>query len=147
MKKQIKLKQDFESFIMGKRLSMQDTFVVLLQGKRMNNPWDLYHELEAVLQFPSYFGGNWDAVYDCITDFEWLKEKKYLIGIMDFDQILNNFDGDKNKELEIFISVLKDAIKYWHTPDNPDEWFGHIYRDFDVFIQDKNEVYQLLPDN
>ena len=150
MKKRIELNEKFEDFIVQKRHSLPDTFVVLLNGSRMKTLRGLYHELEAALQFPSYFGGNWNAVDDCLKDFLWLKEKNYLIAIMNFQEILTEYEYDpkeKIEEMEYFLDCLITPINYWHTPKCPDEWFGHTYRDFDVYVEENNEVYQLLPDD
>ncbi len=153
MKKKIEIEGDFEFFIINKRLSLKDTFVVILQGARMTTLHDLYREIETALQFPMYFGGNWNAVDEMITDFEWIREKNYMIGINDFEKILSECEvGNEDKqaivdnEIKIFIEILIDAINYWHSPVQKYEWNNHPYQDFDVYIQENGQVYQLLPD-
>lgn len=32
---------------------------------------ELMEELKFKLNFPDYFGSNWDALSDCLTDFFW----------------------------------------------------------------------------
>lgn len=34
--------------------------------------FELLNALAAVLCFPDYFGGNWDALEECICDLSWL---------------------------------------------------------------------------
>jgi len=41
-----------------------------LDGRKMSDKKALLDHLAAELAFPAYFGGNWDAVMDCLTDFE-----------------------------------------------------------------------------
>lgn len=149
MKKKLNVKKDFKDFITEKKLSEKDTFVVIMNGDRMTTLKGLYYELESSLKFPSYFGGNWNAVDDCITDLSWIKEKNYLIAITNFQNVLTEYEFDinyKNEDMANFIDSLISAIKYWHTPDCPDEWFGHTYRNFDVYIQEKDDIYKLEPD-
>jgi len=44
--------------------------VYRLDARRMTDKKALLDHLAAELAFPAYFGGNWDAVMDCLTDFD-----------------------------------------------------------------------------
>ena len=78
MRKKLVVNESFEDFITGRRLSSPDAYVVLVRGSHMQTLSELYHEIASALQFPDYFGGNWNAVDDCLQDLGWIKEKKYL---------------------------------------------------------------------
>lgn len=136
MRKIINFDKSFEQTIIEKRLSLNDTYVVILQGKRMQTLETLYNELEATLQLPSYFGRNWNALDECLTDFSWISDKKIIIGINDFEKILYDFEFDiiqANSEVEIFLDCLQCAVN--ELKDN-----------MKVYIQEKGVVYEILPE-
>jgi hypothetical protein len=55
------------------------------------------------LEFPAWFGGNWDALEDCLGDLSWREAPHRLV--------LRNFQpGD---ELGILIDVLSSAAQFW----------------------------------
>ncbi|MGQ0545591.1 MAG: barstar family protein [Betaproteobacteria bacterium] len=55
------------------------------------------------LDFPAWFGGNWDALEDCLGDLSWRKPP-YLL-------VLRNFrHGD---ELGILIDILSSTAQFW----------------------------------
>jgi len=47
----------------------------LIDGKVIINKESFFKEFTKKLQFPEYFGDNWDGFYDCITDLSWIKEE------------------------------------------------------------------------
>lgn len=58
------------------------------------------------LQFPDYYGVNWDALEECIRDLSWLKEDNVIIRHTDLP--LTNDDAHK-----IYLAILKDAVGKW----------------------------------
>lgn len=56
---------------LGLQLERQGVTVALLRGVRMRTVGSLFGEFAAALQFPHYFGENWDALKDCLIDFKW----------------------------------------------------------------------------
>lgn len=48
-------------------------------GGDVSSKDDLMMELELSLQFPGYWGRNWDALEDMLTDLHWLKQGDVLI--------------------------------------------------------------------
>jgi len=48
------------------------TFLATLDGNRCRTEAALHSEISEVLRFPDYYGRNFDALYDCLTDLEWL---------------------------------------------------------------------------
>jgi len=66
----------------------------------------LFDKLSEVLQFPDYFGHNWDAVYDCLRDFSWITQKGIVL-MHDEIPALNE------TSLKIYFEVLNDAVNNW----------------------------------
>lgn len=135
MRKKLVVNESFEDFITGRRLSSPDAYVVLVRGSHMQTLSELYHEIASALQFPDYFGGNWNAVDDCLQDLGWIKEKKYIIGIERFEEILSYWALEskaRETEMDYFVDCLESAVQ---------AWAGRMV----VYIQEKGEAYQLCP--
>jgi len=84
-------------------LAKSDTFFYKvpqnISGKR-----ELFEKLAVSLHFPDYFGGNWDALEDLLTDLSWI-EMPVLVLAHDDLPFRNNRDC-----LIIYLSVLKAAV-------------------------------------
>jgi RNAse (barnase) inhibitor barstar len=71
----------------------------------------LLRTLAMQLQFPSYFGWNWDALYDLLCDFSWIPTRR--IAIIHQDVPLRF----ERKEGKIYLKLLADAIDGWKTDE------------------------------
>ena len=40
---------------------------------------DLFRRIAAELEFPDWFGANWDALFDCLNDLSWLPARGYVL--------------------------------------------------------------------
>ena len=61
------------------------------------------------LAFPDWFGGNWDALNDCLTDFSWRKAVGYLLVI----EKPGDFRASGDDDFDTLISILSDASASW----------------------------------
>ena len=77
----------------------------------------LFDEFASVMQFPSYFGQNWDAFDECINDLEWLAGSAYILIITKANQLLIE---EEKKQLSIFLHTLQDASTEWSQKTEPD---------------------------
>jgi hypothetical protein len=85
-------------------------FVVrVLDGRKCHTKAGLLGECARVLDFPSYFGKNWDAFEECLTDLQWLPAPGYLFVITEAEQVL----PDHDEEYESFITILEESGKVW----------------------------------
>jgi RNAse (barnase) inhibitor barstar len=78
----------------------------------------LLNELSRTLNFPDYFGNNWDALFDCLRDFSWIKEK----GIALVHLEIPNISAD---ELKTYTKILDDSIQDWK--EGEDHYFKVIF--------------------
>lgn len=85
-------------------------------------PATLFEGFASALRFPEWFGANWDALSDCLTDLSWLDESGYLITLRGYR---NAFPGGNN-DSETLQSVLEDACVYWQEEGVP---FGVLVED------------------
>ena len=55
------------------------------------------------MQFPWYFGENWDALAECLTDLDWLPADQYVLAIDQADQLLAH---EPSRELRTLFDLL-----------------------------------------
>ncbi|TKB88385.1 MAG: hypothetical protein E8D41_15350 [Nitrospira sp.] len=81
----------------------------IVKGRHCKTPATLFAEFARALEFPDYFGHNWDALEECLTDLEWLPAKGYILLITDAASVLSSDET----EFETFLEILRDAGEAW----------------------------------
>jgi RNAse (barnase) inhibitor barstar len=86
--------------------------VRIIRGERCSTVHDLFDEWAAALEYPHYFGQNWDAFEECITDLEWLPATCYVFFVTQTSRVL----VDAEQDFTVFVDVLGKAAEEWATP-------------------------------
>jgi Barstar (barnase inhibitor) len=74
--------------------------------------------LEAVaggLGFPQWFGGNWDALKDCLTDMSWNVAPGYVVVLEHSAEFIGYAPGEFATAREVF----EGAARYWAEQGKP----------------------------
>jgi hypothetical protein len=87
--------------------------VRVIRGWKCSNYEALHNEVAAALQFPNYYGENWNAMDECITDLDWMPADWYLIHVSTIEDVLSGDEGS----FSIFLRVLLDAGRVWANPE------------------------------
>jgi Barstar (barnase inhibitor) len=96
------------------RTSSMPVAARLLRGRKMRTADRLFDEFAAALQFPPYFGENWDALDECLADLEWLAADAYVLVILDATQVLE----DKPEDRRLLAETLERVAREWGRPGN-----------------------------
>jgi RNAse (barnase) inhibitor barstar len=67
------------------------------------------------LEFPEWFGDNWDALEDCLMDLSWLDAPGYVIVLRDCDELIEQNPDD----FIVAIEVFDGAAAFWHETGHP----------------------------
>jgi hypothetical protein len=70
----------------------------------------LLKNIAAALEFPDWFGGNWDALEDCLSDLSWHKAGGHVLL---FERVK---PGD---DLGVLIDVLRSSAEFWAGRGKP----------------------------
>lgn len=79
-----------------------------VRGSRCGTKRDMLREWAAALQFPWYFGENWDAFEECINDLSWLPARGYVVAVTHADRLLRDAD-----DFATLMQILDDAATRW----------------------------------
>lgn len=90
--------------------------VRIVRGNKMRRLDDLYDEFAAALQFPDYFGENWDAFDECLADLEWLPAAGYVLLISGAVEVLSE---EPERQFATFVSVLSGICEEWARAKTP----------------------------
>lgn len=92
---------------------------------------ELLRSFYCLLWFPGYFGFNWNALYDCLRDLDWISENKVMI-------VHESLPGIPDSDLRIYLEVLKDCIL---------DWVNDEKHQLEVYFNEKDqgEIERLLP--
>jgi hypothetical protein len=106
--------------------------VWFLRGPKMRTVDALFDEVGAALQFPYYFGENWPALDDCITDLEWVPPRAgYVLVLAEAEMVLD----DERDALNVLRRVLTNAVTEWAKPVELGEWWDRPPVPFSVVLQ------------
>ena len=68
---------------------------------------ELFDIFSRTLSFPDYFGRNWNALSDCLSDLEWLDSKSVIIIVH------SEFPRLPHSELHTYLDALQIAQACW----------------------------------
>ena len=71
---------------------------------------DLLLALRDGLRLPEYFGGNWDALEECLKDLSWIPEKRVVI-------VHDDVPALSPKDAWTYLAILSDAARDWKDAD------------------------------
>ncbi len=83
----------------------------------------LLETLAGGLEFPGWFGHNWDALEDCLRDLHWLEPSQVVISHQGLPLVLEPHD------LPTYVSILVRAAELW-TP-RPEHELVVVFREDD----------------
>lgn len=69
--------------------------------------------LAAGMRFPDWFGHNWDALADCLSDLSWLPADGYVVVLHNADR----FRGASEKDFVMALDILNEAATDWAGED------------------------------
>lgn len=75
----------------------------------------LLRALAKSLSFPDYFGDNWDALDECLTDLSWLPAQGYVVLLVQ----LQHMADSAPEVLASAIAIFADAARYWERKKTP----------------------------
>ncbi len=90
--------------------SVSDANCFFIEGDNIGDKASFLREFSGKLKFPEYFGFNWDAFSDCLTDLSWLNLNSGLLIIYNNP---HKFRKNNPNEWKIANDILLDAMDYW----------------------------------
>ena len=79
---------------------------------------DFLVHLARAMRFPASFGGNWDALADCLKDLSWAgaDQVKGWVVILEKSK---HFCAGHHHEFEEAMDVMAEAAEFWRTQGKP----------------------------
>jgi hypothetical protein len=104
-----------------------------LRDKKMRTLQGMFDEFAAALQFPDYFGENWPALAECLTDLSWLPGSAYVLICVDSLELLADESPD---QLAVLLRTLDHAASEWARPISQGEPWDRAAVPFHVLFQE-----------
>lgn len=117
-----------------------DVVVRIVRGLKMQTQQALFDEVAAAFQFPDYFGENWNALDECLSDLSWIRAAGYVLLIRDSSYVLSQ----EKIQFSTFISVLANVAKQWSIPVMQGEAWDRPSKPFHIVLQGELKDVQTL---
>ena len=99
-----------------------------IEGEVVKSKEDFLRVAGAAMSFPDYYGHNWDAFDECITDLSWLPAKGYVL----IYQEVWPFPRNDRTAWQQARAILTDAVAFWAERNTPfyiflrhARWYAH----------------------
>lgn len=104
--------------------------VTTIDGNLATSSKSLFAAFAQMLDFPSYFGANWPALKDCLTDLDWLPADLYVIAVVNARSLL----AQEPVERASMIRTLEMVGREWAAPIELGEWWDRPAKPFHVIL-------------
>lgn len=75
----------------------------------------LLKRIALTLEFPDWFGHNWDALQDCLTDLSWQPAEGYVMLLEHCDA----FRAGHGEDFATVLQIFESASAYWREENVP----------------------------
>lgn len=89
--------------------------VVVVHGDATRKKESFLREAARAMQFPGYFGVNWDAFDECVRDLSWIPASGYVMVYDDFSHFARSDPAAWNTA----VAILREATEYWWQKSIP----------------------------
>jgi RNAse (barnase) inhibitor barstar len=76
---------------------------------------DFLVHISKAMGFPQWFGGNWDALADCLKDLSWLPAKGWIVVL----EKSKHFGAGHKHEFDKAKALMGEIADYWRAQDKP----------------------------
>ncbi len=83
--------------------------LIALTGEDVSSREAFFASIARAIPFPDYFGHNWDAVYDCLTDPSVIPANGVVLVLDGCDEMA----GREPEQWAIALKVLREACAFW----------------------------------
>jgi len=108
----------------------------ILRGRRCTDVPSMFGEFARQLRFPDYFGRNWAALEDCLTDLAWLPAPGYALLLDGAESLLVD---ERPAELVRLVDLLDRVGRFWATPVEQGEAWDRPAVDFHTVLGTSTE--------
>lgn len=81
------------------------SLALVLDGRCLANKQDLLYEIGRTLDFPDYYGANWDALEECLLDLGWRDGPICLL--------INHAEAIPEELMATLLEIFSLAAAYW----------------------------------
>ncbi len=86
-----------------------------LDGRQITDKQTFLAAMAQAMHFPDYFGANWDALEECVTDLSWTPARGYVLL---YDHVIR-FARSRPHEWVMARRILAQAVETWQADDVP----------------------------
>jgi hypothetical protein len=90
--------------------SVSDIRIAVIDGALIGGKSDVLAAFASQFAFPEYFGHNWDALEECLSDLSWLKSGLFLVLIREPLVLFGKLTSDTRTLIE----VLGNTCRFWN---------------------------------
>jgi RNAse (barnase) inhibitor barstar len=106
----------FETDQLPEFFAKRDVVFVYIDGDKIDDKKLFFQEVALKMRFPAYFGFNWDAFRDCITDLSWLPIQDGLVLIYKNPYKFMSTDPEQWNTAN---QILIETITFWNDKNIP----------------------------
>ena len=127
----------------GRLIASEGGLFLSVSGREMRTVDDLFDRIGTAFEFPDYFGRNWAAFDECLSDLDWLPPaSSYVLLIHQAARLLAD---EPPEQLRVLLGVLDKVSGEWASSIELGEWWDRPPRPFHVLFQEA-EHPQVLQD-
>ncbi len=88
--------------------------LVRIDGAGMSTEAEMHDQFSERFEFPEYYGRNWDALYECLTDLSWTPAGAYIMYVSQSSRLLSR----QRPSIPLFLDIISSACAAWALPES-----------------------------